>query len=170
MVLTMSGVGQDPLLPASAVAALGRFGELQVTPANVLGVYGVVMEEVQRLRISVQTFKSQFQSMPSLGRDPVSPHAAQGFTEATNQLLTKCQASITDLSDVADGLAAAARAYGKTETQIHNAFDPGNVGYPPTSLTSSPQELPSPLRPLPAPAQNPPRPSTPNGSLSGVTR
>jgi len=169
MVLTMSGVGQGPL-PASAVAALGRFGELQVTPANVLGVYGVVMDEVQRLRISVQSFKSQFQSMPSLGHDPVSPHAAQGFTDATSQLLTKCQASIAELTDVADGLAAAARAYGKTETQIHKAFDPSKVHYHPASLASSTRELPSSPQPLPGPAQNPPQPSTPRGSLSGVPR
>jgi hypothetical protein len=169
MVLTMSGVGQDPL-PASAIAALGHFGELQVTPANVLAVYGVVMEEVQRLRISVQTFKSQFQSMPSLGRDPVSPHAAQGFTDATSQLLTKCQASIAELTDVADGLAAAARAYGKTEMQINKAFDPGKAHYHPASLTSSTRELQPSPQPLPEPAQNLPRPSTPDGSLSGVPR
>jgi hypothetical protein len=156
MVLTMSGVGQDPL-PASAIAALGHFGELQVTPANVLAV-------------SVQTFKSQFQSMPSLGRDPVSPHAAQGFTDATSQLLTKCQASIAELTDVADGLAAAARAYGKTEMQINKAFDPGKAHYHPASLTSSTRELQPSPQPLPEPAQNLPRPSTPDGSLSGVPR
>jgi hypothetical protein len=52
-----------------------------------------------------------------------------------HKLLTKCQASIAELNEVADGLAAAARAYGKTELQIRRAFDPGTYRYQPAPRT-----------------------------------
>ena len=105
-------------MPASAQAAMERFG-FGVTPENVLGIQQVILEEVMRLRASVQTFKNKFQQgMPVLGGDPVSPFASKGFNEATDILLAKCQQDIDGLNEVAAGLADAARAYGKSETEI----------------------------------------------------
>jgi hypothetical protein len=109
---------------AAKAAAFDQLG-MQVTPANVLGVYGVIMEEMTRLQSSIQRFKADHGvGMPLLGGDLVSPPAARGFTGATSQLITKCQADIDDLSRVGNGLAGAARAYGKTEDQIKAAFNP----------------------------------------------
>jgi hypothetical protein len=110
---------------AAKAAAFDQLG-MQVTPANVLGVYGVIMEEVDRLTTSVHTFRdTNMQGMPSLGGDPVSPHAARGFNDASTALLAKCQSDIDGLRRIGDGLAEAARAYGKTEEQIKAAFRQG---------------------------------------------
>ncbi|HTF46577.1 MAG TPA: hypothetical protein VK735_03920, partial [Pseudonocardia sp.] len=110
---------------AAKVAAFDRLG-MQVTPANVLGIYAVIMEEVTRLQSSVLLFKADHgEGMPKLGGDLVSQPAALGFTEATTQLLAKCQADLRDLNRAADVLADAARAYGKTEEQVKLALMPG---------------------------------------------
>ena len=110
---------------AARAAAFDQLG-LQVTPANVLGIYSVVMEEMTRLKTAVRTFRdTNMQGMPSLGGDPVSPHAARGFNDASTTLLMKCQADLDGLTRVGDGLAEAARAYGKSEEQIKAAFDSG---------------------------------------------
>jgi len=155
---------QGPVAEAKA-AAFDRFG-LQVTPANVLGIYAVIMEEVTRLQTSVRTFQTRFgQGMPNLGSDPVSQPAALGFTEATNQLVAKCQADIGDLKRVGGGLAEAARAYGKTEEQIKAAFDPRNFHYQPEPVQAAVDDLPPSLRRLvdSGPVQSPPA-----GSLRDV--
>ncbi|MDT7565614.1 MAG: hypothetical protein QOG76_4238, partial [Pseudonocardiales bacterium] len=113
--------GQRGPVAAAKAAAFDQLG-MQVTPANVLGVYGVIMEEVDRLTTSVHTFRdTNMQGMPSLGGDPVSPHAARGFNDASTALLVKCQADIDALMRIGDGLADAARAYGKSEEQIKAA-------------------------------------------------
>jgi hypothetical protein len=109
---------------AARAAAFDQLG-MQVTPANVLGVYGVVMEEMTRLQASVQRFKADHgMGMPLLGGDLVSGPAARGFTDTTSHLLTKCQGDIDNLSRVGNVLAEAARAYGKTEDEIGAAFRP----------------------------------------------
>ena len=108
---------QGPEVAAKA-AAFDRLG-LQVTPANVLGIYAVIMQEVSRLQTSVRAFQTgHLEGMPQLGDDLVSPYAARGFDEATNQLISKCQSAIDDLKRVSHGLAEAARSYGKTEDQV----------------------------------------------------
>ena len=123
--------GPDAAAKAAAFDHLG----LQVTPANVLGVHAVIMQEATRLQASVQVFKSDHgQGMPLLGGDPVSPHASRGFTELTNQLLARCETDIADLFRVADQLAKAAREYGKTEEQVKEAFDLKNFRYEPSPL------------------------------------
>ena len=123
---------QGPAAQAKA-AAFDRFG-LQVTPANVLGIYGVIAEEAARLNGAIQMFKVDHgQGMPRLGGDPVSQPAAAGFTEATDQLVEKCRADVDDLERLAAGLAAAARAYGNSEEQITAAFDPSAYRYRPES-------------------------------------
>jgi hypothetical protein len=133
---------------AAKAAAFDQLG-MQVTPANVLGVYGVIMEEMTRLQSSVQMFRaSHFVGMPSLGSDPVSLPAAQGFSEATNHLLIKCQADIADLRRVSAGLAAAARAYGKTEEQVKAAFDPGRFHYQPSPVRPPVYDQAPSLQPL----------------------
>jgi hypothetical protein len=151
----MTGVGGP--LSASAVAALGKFGDMQVTPETVLGVYGVVAEEVTRLRTSVQRFQIVYgqAGVPPLGGDPVSPYASKGFNTATAQLVTKCNSAVADLKTVADGLAEAARAYGKTEDQIKAAFDPGLYHYKQAPVTPSTSDAPAAARTSldPAPAQ-----------------
>jgi hypothetical protein len=114
---------QGPEVAAKA-AAFDRLG-LQVTPANVLGIYAVIMEEVSRLSASMQMFTLDHgEGMPSLGEDLVSRPAARGFTEATRRLLVKCETDIRDLNRVGDGLVEAARAYGKAEEHIQAVFYP----------------------------------------------
>jgi hypothetical protein len=109
---------------AAKVAAFDRLG-MQVTPANVLGIYAVIMEEVTRLQTATQMFKvDRLDGMPSLGADLVSPLAARGFNAATKELLARCQSGVDDLKRVCEGLTEAARAYGKTEEQVKAAFDP----------------------------------------------
>jgi hypothetical protein len=126
--------GQRGPAVAARAAAFDQLG-MQVTPANVLGVYSVIMEEMTRLHSSAQMFKLDHgEGMPLLGGDLVSPPAARGFTEATSQLLAKCQADIDDLKRVGDGLAEAARSYGKTEEQVKAAFDPSAFEYQPSPL------------------------------------
>src|SRR5882757_5383335 len=96
---------------AARAAAFDQLG-MQVTPANVLGVYGVVMEEVERLKSAVIVFQTRSgQGMGECGRDPVSPAASIGFTRASGQLLEMCQGDVSDLQRVGAGLAEAARAY-----------------------------------------------------------
>jgi hypothetical protein len=117
---------------AARAAAFDQLG-MQVTPANVLGIYSVVMEEMTRLQGSVQRFKADhLEGMPLLGGDLVSPPAARGFTEATSRLVAKCQSEIDDLNRVADGLAHAARSYGKTEVQLTAAFDASAFQFQPS--------------------------------------
>jgi hypothetical protein len=114
---------QGPEVAAKA-AAFDRLG-LQVTPANVLGIYAVIMQEVSRLGMSLQLFQADHgEGMPRLGADLVSVPAARGFTRATRELLARCQADVNDLSQVASGLAHAARSYGKTDEEIKSAFGP----------------------------------------------
>jgi hypothetical protein len=154
---------QGPDIPETA-ATLGRLG-MQVTPENVLGVYGVLREEVLRLQTSVRRFLMTYgEGMPLLGGDPVSPHAAKGFTEATTQLVTKCQGQIAELKSVAKAVADAARAYGKSEQEIAAAFDTDKFMYTPTSVPPSPAAFPSSFKPL-----FDPRPSrtSPPGSAMG---
>jgi hypothetical protein len=118
---------------AARAAAFDQLG-MQVTPANVLGVYGVVMEEAMRLQSSTQMFRIDHgEGMPVLGGDLVSRPAARGFSEATSQLLAECQGAVDDLRRVGSELANAARAYGKTEEQVSAAFNPGAFQYQPSS-------------------------------------
>jgi hypothetical protein len=139
------GLGQRAMAGRTgpdAAAKAGAFDQLglQVTPANVLGVYAVIMDEVTRLQASVQRFQNDHvEGMPLLGADPVSPHASRGFNEFTRELLAKCQTDIDDLRRIGDALAEAARAYGKTEEQVKAAFDVKDVPYqaspvPPRSI------------------------------------
>jgi len=90
---------------------------MRVTPATVLGVYRVIMEEVHRLRGAIVAFQ-RVGEMPVLGGDPVSPFAAKGFNERTHLLVQNCQAHVDDLAAVGDQLADAARAYGTREEEI----------------------------------------------------
>jgi uncharacterized protein YukE len=137
--------GPEAAATASSFDALG----MSVTPENVLGVHAVIQQEVRRLKKAVERFKSDHgDGMPLLGEDPVSPYAAKGFTEVTDQLLRSCEADIDDLRRLADGLAQAAREYGRTEAEIE------------ASLTQVPQmgELPGLLAganlPGPPPVRN----------------
>jgi hypothetical protein len=119
---------------AAKAAAFDQLG-MQVTPANVLGVYGVIMEEMTRLSNSVLRFQADHgQGMPLLGSDPVSQPAARGFTATTAQLLVQCQVDIDGLSRFGSGLADAARAYGKSEEQIKAAFNPSLFYYQPAPI------------------------------------
>jgi hypothetical protein len=146
---------------AAKAAAFDQLG-MHVTPANVLGVYGVIMEEMTRLQGSVQRFKADhLEGMPLLGGDLVSPPAARGFTEATSQLVTRCQTDIDDLNRVANGLAEAARAYGKTEEEVKAAFDPRQFQYEPSPT----HDLPPSIRP---PFDQVLAQSSPAESLSGL--
>ncbi|MBO0850834.1 MAG: hypothetical protein J2P20_15335, partial [Pseudonocardia sp.] len=45
--------GPDVAARAAAFDGLG----MRITPANVLGIYNVIMEEAQRLRLSVRKFR-----------------------------------------------------------------------------------------------------------------
>jgi hypothetical protein len=152
---------------AAKAAAFDQLG-MQVTPANVLGVYGVIMEEMTRLQSSAQMFKLDHgEGMPLLGGDLVSPPAARGFTEATSQLLIKCQADIDDLKRVGYGLAEAARLYGKTEEEVKAAFDPSAFQYQPSPPPPSTGDVPSSLRPMFDSGQDSPLPAA---SLEGLMR
>jgi hypothetical protein len=119
---------------AARAAAFDQLG-MQVTPANVLGIYGVVMEEATRLQGSTLRFQADHgDGMPILGGDLVSPPASRGFTEATRQLLLKCQSDIDVFKRVGGCLADAARDYGKTEEQLTRAFDSSKVHYEPAPV------------------------------------
>lgn len=119
---------------AARAAAFDQLG-MQVTPANVLGIYSVVMEEAMRLQSSVQTFRTGYGlGMAPLGEDPVSPHAAQGFTEASGQLVAKCLSAVDDLKQVGECLAEAARAYGINEREVATAFNLKQVMYDPAPV------------------------------------
>jgi hypothetical protein len=115
-------------LPASAQAALAYFGGMAVSPDNVLALYTVIMEEVRRLELSLMNFQMRHQAAPKLGGDPVSGPTAQ--------LLGSCRTSIKELRTVAEGLTAAARAYGQSEEQITASFDPSRVRSMPTPVGS----------------------------------
>ena len=93
-------------------------GGMRVTPETVLGIYEVIMEEVNRLRMAIRNFQREHRSMPLLGGDPVSVPAAKGFTEVTDLLIQQCQAHVGGLEAVGNQLAVAAREYGRTEEQI----------------------------------------------------
>lgn len=126
---------------------------LKVTPANVLSIYGVIKEEVTRLTVSIDTFKAKSRdgTMPRLGDDLVSPYAAQGFTNATRLLLDRCQVEVDNLGRVAQRLADAARAYGRSEMEIKAAFDLSKFKYKPTPIPRpEPQAPPSFTGPAPA--------------------
>jgi uncharacterized protein YukE len=111
-------VGRQGPEAAATTASFDALG-MSVTPENVLGVHAVIQQEVQRLTDAVYKFKSDHaEGMPLLGGDPVSPYASRGFNEVTEQLLRGCQADIDDLQRLADGLAQAARDYGKTDADI----------------------------------------------------
>ena len=95
-----------------------------MTPETVLGIYEVIMEEVNRLNMAIRHFQKQHQDgMPVLGRDPVSSPAAKGFNDATAILLQKCQADVNSLAAVGDQLAQAARSYGKADSEIAASLD-----------------------------------------------
>jgi hypothetical protein len=125
---------------------------LKVTPANVLNIYSVIAEEVTRLRTSIASFRDNHDggTMQRLGGDLVSPYAAQGFTNATHQLLARCIAEVDNLDRVAQRLADAARAYGKSEAEIRGAFDFSKFVYKPTPI-------PRPEPQAPPPSAGPPR-------------
>lgn len=119
-----------------------------MTPANVLGVYNVIMEEAQRLRLSVLRFERQHKDgMPLLGGDLVSPYAKQGFDNVTSELLVRCRSQIDELSRVGEELTKAAHTYQKSEAEIAAAFDPRKVVYKPSPISpalrppQSPQSL-----------------------------
>jgi hypothetical protein len=99
--------------------------------------------------------------MPRLGGDPVSPPAATAFNESTNKLVALAKSDIDDLDRVAQGLADAAKAYGKSEAQITAAFDPAKFVYVPAPIQRTPADLPRSLQglvtspPAPSPGGNP---------------
>lgn len=132
--LTMAAAPVE--LPASAQAALAYFGGMAVSPDNVLALYTVIMEEVRRLELSLMNFQMRHQAAPKLGGDPVSGPAADRFNAVTAQLLGSCRTSIKELRTVAEGLTAAARAYGQSEEQITASFDPSRVRSMPTPVGS----------------------------------
>jgi hypothetical protein len=132
---------------------------LRVTPETVLGVHEVIMEEVYRLRTAVWRFQNHHRAMPALGSDPVSPHAAKGFIEATDLLLDRCRASIADLAAIGDQLAQAARAYGKSEAEIRASLNAASaVPFQSAANVLGGQDVPAPLRRVfePLPTQRPP--------------
>ncbi|WP_028925566.1 PE domain-containing protein [Pseudonocardia acaciae] len=138
---------------ASAWAAKYDNLGLKVTPANVLSIYSVIAEEVARLQASIANFRNNTSggTMPKLGGDPVSPHAAGGFTDATQRLLARCKAEVENLDRVAQRLTDAARAYGKSEAEISAAFDFSKFVYQPTPIPrAEPQAAPPPARPASA--------------------
>lgn len=146
--------GPDVAARAAAFDGLG----MRITPANVLGIYNVIMEEAQRLRLSVRKFRhDHYDGMPLLGGDPVSPYAKRGFDNATDQLLGRCQSQIDELARVGEEVAKAARAYQKSEAEIAAAFDPSKVEYKPSPLP--PPNQPPPSQPAGDPARL--QPATP---------
>jgi hypothetical protein len=115
-------------------ASFDAYG-LQVNVTNVLGIRAVIMDEVARLNTSLRRFREDHSAgMPVLGGDPVSPYAAQGFTEVTNQMLASCQADINELAQLGESLAQAARSYGLTEQQITDSLTSTQIPAPPPGL------------------------------------
>ncbi|MGI8817131.1 MAG: hypothetical protein ACR2G2_18125 [Pseudonocardia sp.] len=147
----VAGLGQRVMAGRQgpgAAATAGSFDALgmSVTPENVLIVHGVIREEVARLRAAVDVFKRDHGlGMPRLGDDPVSPYASQGFNEATTHLLGNCEADIADLRRLADGLADAARDYGKTEDEIKASFTHGPAAELPGLLAGANVPGPPPM-------------------------
>ena len=136
--------------PAAArkAADFNQLG-LQVDTENVLGIYAAIAQEVKRLQTSLRNFQRAYgDGMPRLGGDPVSPPAATAFNESTNKLVALAKSDVDDLDRVAQGLADAAKAYGKSEEQLTAAFDPGKFVYVPAPVQRTPADLPQPLRGL----------------------
>ncbi|MDQ2708885.1 MAG: hypothetical protein M3Z25_15150 [Actinomycetota bacterium] len=125
---------------------------LTVTPANVLTIRKVIMTEAEELEFARDEFMRKWpDGMPVLGGDPVSPYAAQGFTECTNVYLDQCKARIDELRELGGHLADAARDYGRTEDEIKASFRNGmrhaasplvHPAAPPSGILGS---LPDPL-------------------------
>jgi sugar phosphate isomerase/epimerase len=169
----IEGLGQRALAGrqgpdvAARAAAFDDLG-MRVTPANVLGIYNVIMEEAQRLRLSVRKFQhDHFDGMPLLGGDLVSPYAKRGFDDATNQLLARCRSQIDEMARVGEELAKAARTYQKSEAEIAAAFDPRKVEYKPSPI---PPALQAPQSPQPLQGTGPVQPATPESLNKMVPR
>lgn len=149
---TRALAGQQGPDAAAWAAKYDNLG-LKVTPTNVLGIYGVIKEEVARLTVSIDTFKFKHSdgTMPKLGENLVSPYAAQGFTNATRQLLARCRAEVDNLDRVAHRLADAARAYGKSEWRSRPHSTRASFEYKPTPVPRSEPQAPAPpVGPTPA--------------------
>ncbi|RZT88095.1 hypothetical protein EV383_5031 [Pseudonocardia sediminis] len=113
----------------------------QVTPENVLGVRKVLLQEVRRLRDTIDRYEnpSDFAGEPEapgrmgtpasgfrIGRcsdDPVSGPAQISFQRKIDAVVGDCKRYVADLNTAAEGLKDVARRYSLTEEQIEQSFE-----------------------------------------------
>lgn len=132
MVLVMVGVeglgrrvmaGSQSPLAADLGARLDQLG-LQVNTDNVLQVGKALLTEADRLRRVLYKARPTLRMLPP-GGDPVSGPATDALNEKLDGLSAQCEAQVNALRGAAAVLADTARAYGKTEQEIHDWL--GNV-------------------------------------------
>ena len=156
-------------LTPRAEAAMGNFS-MRVPPEHILETHFIIMREVNRLRLSLQKFKRDYgEGMPLLGNGhPVSKPFKDSFDASTTKLVAICETDINSLADVGDGLADAARAYGKAEDEITASLKRAkSIPYKPVPI---PGAVPPALRALTDPRSVDSPPSTMSGLFSGGTR
>jgi hypothetical protein len=82
---------------AQAAIANVAGGQFTVTPENVLGIYGAILQEVTRLQAALAHFQRQYgEGMPLLGGDPVSKPAKDAFDASTIKLVHLAQVDINN--------------------------------------------------------------------------
>lgn len=102
-----------------------------VTPRNVLKARAAILAEAESLQEFVRQKFSTGSLIGLCGGDPISRDAQQLFTaKIHDNVLTPTYQYIDRLLDIAEELAASARAYGFTEEQIAGSFRPAGTVRP----------------------------------------
>jgi hypothetical protein len=110
---------------ATPLDAAVRALALQVNRDTVLKARAALLAEADRLDLGLDQRKHG--SVVGLcGGDPVSPEAAQAFTERIHALVAECRAYNRDLRAAANALDATAREYGYTDDQIAASYSSGS--------------------------------------------
>lgn len=116
---------QGPTGPSLA-ASLDHLG-MQVNPENVLHIRAALLTEADRLDALLHTYLLQLW-VRAPAKDPVSIPAANLLNQKIGGLADQYKEYVNALTTAGDVLAAAARAYGYTEQQVKDSFDPNKQG------------------------------------------
>ena len=126
------GAGRAPTLVAMTAPEVGahrtqldaavRHLALQVNRDTVLQARAALLAEAERLDSALRARRGAFSGVGLCGGDPVSPEAAQAFTERIDALVANCRSYNSDLRASATALDATARAYGFTDSEIAESF------------------------------------------------
>jgi hypothetical protein len=120
--MTAPEVGAHRTHLDAAVRALA----LQVNRDTVLKARAALLAEADRLDTELRDKHSDLTGVGLCGGDPVSPEAATAFNERINALIKSCFDYNRDLRTSAATLDATARAYGYTDYEIAESFQPNS--------------------------------------------